>query len=164
MKTFVLFILLTAMWIAPAAAQAPAAILMKPFQADSMLEIRAANAGRPFVLLLWSVDCPPCRRELASVDDWRTRYPELSFVIVSTDSLELRADAEAVLAEFGLDPTRTWIFADEFTERLRFNIDPDWRGELPRSYFYDRSHRARALSGVISEASLRRFTSSLGAD
>ena len=46
------------------------------------------------------------------------------------------------------------MFADSFAERLRFSIDPNWYGELPRSYFFDESHEFKAHSGIVSEALL----------
>ncbi|MFN3397186.1 MAG: hypothetical protein ACK4ZS_01480, partial [Sulfurimicrobium sp.] len=50
---------------------------------------------------------------------------------------------------FGLGNTGQWIFADDMPERLRFEIDPRWHGELPRTHFYDRAHRVEVVSGVV---------------
>ena len=72
-------------------------------------------------------------------------------MIVSTDGLALEAEAASALARTGVVADETWIFADEFVERLRYRIDPRWRGELPRSYFFDSHHRAHARSGPISD-------------
>jgi hypothetical protein len=46
---------------------------------------------------------------------------------------------------------QTWIFDDEFSERVRFAVDRTWRGELPRTYLYDAAHRAEARSGKLDE-------------
>jgi hypothetical protein len=57
----------------------------------------------------------------------------------------------AFLARYDPGPVQTWIFDDEFTERVRFAVDRSWRGELPRTYLYDAAHRAEARSGKLDE-------------
>ena len=82
----------------------------------------------------------------------RRRYPALPIVLVATDS---PSDSKAVLRFLSqYDPGRveTWIFADGFGERLRFSVDPKWRGELPRTYFYDAANRVEAHSGRLDRA------------
>jgi len=49
---------------APLFAAAALAAEPRPFDTGSMAAIRAAQAGKPFVLALWSVHCPPCREDL----------------------------------------------------------------------------------------------------
>ena len=36
-------------------------------------------------------------------------------------------------------------------ERLRYSIDPDWFGELPRNYFYDANSSRIGFSGKLTE-------------
>jgi hypothetical protein len=50
---------------------------------------------------------------------------------------------------YGLEKSAQWIFADAMPERLRFEIDRRWHGELPRTYLYDRRHTVQAFSGLI---------------
>ena len=64
-------------------------------------------------------------------------------------------EIRAALQRFGLAHIDTWVFADDVPERLRYAIDPAWRGELPRSYLFDAAHRRVAHSGLINEAQLR---------
>ena len=40
---------------------------------------------------------------------------------------------------YGLGKVEQWVFADPMPERLRFEIDRRWYGELPRTHFYDRT-------------------------
>jgi len=35
----------------------------------------------------------------------------------------------------------SWLFADNFPERLHYRINPDGYRELPKTYFYDASHK-----------------------
>ena len=131
-----------------AAGGVPAAEL-RPFDAGSMAALRAAQAGKPFVLAFWSVHCEPCREELAHWGAWSRSQPGVRFVLVATDTAADRELAESFLARRDLGRVETWAFADAYLERLRWSVDPKWRGELPRAYFYDAGHRAEARSGRL---------------
>ena len=129
---------------------------LKPFTAGSMQQIRAAHAGRPFVLALWSLTCSHCQEELAQLGALQHRHPQLKVVLISTDTPEDAETLTATLARHGLARAEAWVYADGFTERLRFEIDPRWGGELPRTYFYDRAHTVTARSGALAPAELER--------
>lgn len=134
------------------AASGALAAELRPFDAGSMAAIRAAQSGKPFVLAFWSVHCPPCREELAHWGVWQRRHPQVRIVLVATDDPAERELAASALARHDLDRVDTWVFADPYAERLRWSVDPKWRGELPRTYFYDAAHRAEARSGRLDAA------------
>lgn len=120
---------------------------IKPFVAGSIKEIAAARQGKPFILSLWSLTCTHCREELDLLSGLVKKYPGLDLVLVATDTPEEGEAISATLRQSGLGGVRAWVFADPFAERLRFEIDPKWHGELPRTYLYDPSHKAQAFSG-----------------
>ena len=111
---------------------------IRAFTLDSLLEIKSEFEDKEFLLGLWSVDCPPCLVELDMMGKILELNPDLPFVLISTDPIETREDAVEFLSDFNLEDRESWMFADGFVERLRYSIDPNWYGELPRSYFYDR--------------------------
>ena len=57
----------------------------------------------------------------------------------------------AFLSRYDPGPVETWMFADEFAERVRYAVDRTWRGELPRTYLFDAAHRAEARSGKLDQ-------------
>lgn len=128
---------------------------IQPFVADTFAKLKEEREGQEFLLALWSVDCPPCMAELSMLGELLDEYPDLPLVLVSTDQIRLREDAEDFLFEYGLEEITSWMFADPFAERLRFTIDPQWFGELPRSYYFDAQHQPEAHSGILSEAQAR---------
>jgi thiol-disulfide isomerase/thioredoxin len=140
--------------LAGAAAQAAE---LKPFVAGSMQQIRAAHVGRPFVLALWSLTCSHCQEELTQLGKLQRQHPELNVVLISTDTLDDAVALTATLTRHGFARAEAWVYADGFTERLRFEIDPHWGGELPRTYFYDRAHAVTARSGALAPAELERW-------
>lgn len=133
----------------------------KPFVAGSMQQIRAAHAGRPFVLTLWSLTCSHCQEELTQLGKLQRRHPELNVVLISTDTPDDAHALTTILAHHGLARAEAWVYADGFSERLRFEIDPRWGGELPRTYFFDRAHAVTARSGALAPAELERWAVTL---
>ena len=128
---------------------------IRPFTAQSFTQIKAERDGQAFVLALWSVDCPPCMVELDLLGRTLEQHPEIPLVLVATDAIALRADAEDFLQDYALDDMTSWMFADDYAAPLRFSIDPQWFGELPRSYYFDADHQFEAHSGIMTEAQLR---------
>ena len=55
-----------------------------------------------------------------------------------------------------------WSFGRESPERLRFTLDPKWRGEKPRSYWYDASGNRSAYSGLIKPGKLEEWRRAVG--
>jgi len=125
---------------------------LRPFRSGSMAEMLEARRSQPFLLVLWSVTCAPCREEFAMLRDLRAGLPDLPLVLVSTDDIGDAATARNVLAGYGLENAESWIFSDSHAQRLRYEIDPEWYGEMPRSYWYDGAHRREAVSGKLERA------------
>lgn len=126
----------------------------QPFDADSLEAIEAQHQGKPFILVIWEVACPPCRRELATLGRLRAEHPELRLALVSTDDIANKAEVAEVLADKQLAGADAWVFADANIERLRHSIDPEWFGELPRNYFYAADGSRVGVSGMVRESTL----------
>ena len=128
-------------------------LTLRPFVGDSLSDIIREREGQPFVLILWSMDCPPCLRELAAIGNLNAATTR-QLVMVSTDDASRSNDIAALLGEHGLLGLENWIFSDPIIERSRYRVDPEWYGELPRAYFYDASHQRKPHSGMIDGAAL----------
>jgi len=120
------------------------------FSDKSLDKITAAHHGQPFLLVLWSIDCPPCLKELEQIGQLRTQFLPNSLVLISTDNIEYADKVQQVLSRYGLDNAENWLFSGNFPERLRYQIDPNWYGELPRAYFYDANHNRAGKSGALN--------------
>lgn len=132
-----------------------------PFKSDSRAAIEKAHAGKPLILAFWSVDCAYCIDDLKLLGDIVRQHPEIKLVTVTTDSLEIAANADKVLNQADLPPHKRWQFAEADAERLRYNIDRKWYGELPRTYFYDAQHKIKAVSGKPDPAWLKEWLAKL---
>lgn len=127
-------------------------VVLEPFTADTMSALQTRYAGRAFVIAFWSVTCEPCRDEMRDWKTLRRSQRGVPLILVGTDGPDARDAALAFLARYSPRAERQFMFADRYTERLRYSIDPQWRGELPRTYFFDAQHRAAARSGRLDLA------------
>ncbi|MGE5466122.1 MAG: TlpA family protein disulfide reductase [Ignavibacteria bacterium] len=129
---------------------------LRLFGKGEMARVLAERQGRPFILTLWSTDCPHCKGTLRQLATLAKANPRLDLVVVSTDSADERATIAAMLAGVGLGDRDTWVFSGS-PERMRYEIDRRWGGEMPRTYLYDRDHHAEAFSGPVEDAALRQW-------
>jgi len=119
------------------------------FVQGSYAQIIETHKTHVFFVSLWSIDCPPCREELPEMAAYFSRHPEISLVLISTDGKDLAAEVERVLQQNGLADAESWIFAEDFVERLRYEVDNTWHGELPTSYFYSPGQSRQRIRGRI---------------
>jgi thiol-disulfide isomerase/thioredoxin len=124
---------------------------LKPFTSGSYQQIVSSHAGKPFLLSIWSITCPSCIKDMEVLHAVHKTHPELPIVMLSTDDSSERATAIQILEKNQLTDVEHWIYSDENTQKLQFEIDPQWYGELPRSYFFDKTGQRDGVSGVLSE-------------
>lgn len=108
-----------------------------------------AAHGRPAILALWSLECVHCKKNLALFAQMaRSHGEELELL---TLAVEAPAPALAeVLERFGVSGAR-YAYGSDMPEALAYAIDPHWRGELPRTLFFDGRGGVVAVSGVVGE-------------
>lgn len=128
----------------------------QPFVPGSYAQLIERQGGQPFVLSFWSLDCPPCYRELMLWGEQLRKGATVQLVLVSTDSPNDAAEIEALLAEHGLSDVESWVFAAP-EQQLRYEIDRHWRGELPRTYLLERGEVTDAVTGVVDERRIREW-------
>lgn len=103
----------------------------KPYGRGDFDKIVKTHAGKPLILHYWSVTCPPC---LAELPQWKKIVDErkdIDILFVNTDGDEDHARAAARLEKTGLSGAKHYGFADDFVEKLYFEADTTWRGEMP---------------------------------
>lgn len=148
MMRFFTFLLLSFSLFAQAQAGEPT---LKPFVSGSYQQIVSSHAGKPFLLAIWSITCPSCIKDMAVLQAVHKAHPELAIVMLSTDDVAETATAQQILQKNQLLDLAHWIYAEENTQKLQFDIDPQWYGELPRSYFFDKAGQRDGVSGALSK-------------
>lgn len=128
----------------------------QPFERGSWSKLMAAHEGQPTIVHLWGLTCAPCLVELPHWAKLQKERPDMRLVLVAADPVpQPPARVEDMLTRTGLGKTESWSFADRFNERLRFEIDPAWSGELPRTLLIDRDGKVTTLPGVADLADVR---------
>lgn len=120
-----------------------------PFERGSWARLRDAHAGQPVIVHFWGLTCAPCLTELPHWAALQATRPDLKLVLIAADPVPQDPErVTATLAKAGLNGTESWSFTDRFLERLRYEIDPAWAGELPRTVMIDRDGKPEVLAGV----------------
>jgi thiol-disulfide isomerase/thioredoxin len=127
-----------------------------PFKRGSWAKLGEAHAGQPTVIHFWGLTCGPCLVELPQWGKLSAERPDLTLVLVAADPVPQDPERlDDVLRRAGLGKTESWSFTDRFYERLRYEIDPAWAGELPRTLMIDAKGEATILPGVADLAHVR---------
>jgi thiol-disulfide isomerase/thioredoxin len=152
MKRFAALIALAMMLASPS----PMAAELKPFVRGSWQDVLKANAGKPAVIHFWGLTCAPCLVELPHWAALKRERPQMNMVMIAADPASAdNDDLAATLKKAGLSGVENWAFADAFSERLRHEIDPKWRGEMPRTILVDRDGKTTAMLGVADLKTIR---------
>jgi len=130
----------------------------RPFAQGSWQALRHQHEGRPTVVHFWGITCAPCMVEMPRWAGLAKTDPWLDLVLVDADPVGEDPNANApMLTKMGLAGTESWRFADAFSERLRFEIDPKWHGELPLTLLIGRDGTVRKIVGTADFDDVRHW-------
>jgi len=125
------------------------ALEIKPFARGSYQQIVSSRYGKPFVVSFWSLSCSYCIEEMAMLKKLARKHSHLDLVLISTDSPSEKPLVSATLEKFSPRKAEAWLFADSYTDPLYFEVDKQWHGELPRTYFFNAHNEVTAFSGKL---------------
>ncbi|MSP76313.1 MAG: TlpA family protein disulfide reductase [Rhodospirillaceae bacterium] len=126
------------------------------FERGSWAKLRSAHAGQPTVIHFWGLTCAPCLVEMPLWGRLKAERPDLRLVLLAADPVQQDSTrVTATLAKAGLGGVESWNFTDRFYERLRYEIDPAWAGELPRTVMIAADGTITVLAGVADLAQVR---------
>lgn len=122
---------------------------IRTFNPGSLQQILREHSATPLVLTIWSSDCSSCLRDMDVLYNIHLKHPELKIVMLSTDGPSATNEVKGILARHRLGDLDNWIFGAGDAQKLRYEIDPSWHGELPRTYFYSAAHTRVGKSGAL---------------
>jgi thiol-disulfide isomerase/thioredoxin len=127
-----------------------------PFERGSWARLRAAHAGQPTIVHFWGLTCGPCLAELPKWGKLLAERKDMRLVLLAADPLPQPPDElTATLDRDGLGSAESWAFTDRFYEHLRYEIDPTWAGELPRTEMISADGKVTVLPGVADLSKVR---------
>ena len=127
---------------------------IKPFVKGSFQQIQQAHNDRPYIIAFWSETCAYCMKELKIFGQLLKKYPQVDIVSITTDPFLNEETVKRILSSKNLQNIETWVFADNYAERLYFDVDKRWRGELPFTLFFDRNKKMMKHMGTMKEKEL----------
>ena len=128
-----------------------------PFDMNTRKVIEKRYINQPLIISFWSIDCPYCIDDLKKLGKALSKNTNVKLITVCVDGKESAKKAERILSQANLPKHEQYQYAEVDEDRLRYNIDPAWYGELPRTYFYDATHQVTPLSGKISNSFLDKW-------
>lgn len=86
-------------------------------------------------------------------------HSAIDVVTISADLVpDLPGATRSMLEKSGLGSAENWIFSDGFVERLRFEIDPRWQGDIPRSMLISSEGTITTIEGSAEMADLEKWS------
>ncbi len=113
----------------------------------------AATHTAPTIVALWSTDCPHCKKNLRLFADMVKADTRVRLITVAVEPLS--AEVAASLDRVKVSGP-SYVYGSDAPEAIAFALDPKWRGELPRTLFFDGRGNRVAVSGAVDLASTRK--------
>ncbi len=129
-------------------------LTIQPFVKGSLATIKSQHQNKPFILVFWSESCSYCMKELAMFGELHKQYPNVDLITVATDSFLEEKTVKDVLSQSQLELEQTWVFAEQFPERIYADVNKRWRGELPVTHFFDRNNQETRHMGIVKKDQL----------
>ena len=133
-----------------------AGLIALPLQAAQFIPLDKASARQlldpasyrqPTIVALWSSDCSHCKRNLQVLAALLKSNKKLRVITVAAEP------ETAVLAPM-LEPYQLpgprYAYGNDSPEAIAYAIDPNWAGELPRTFLFNGAGQKEKVSGVIS--------------
>lgn len=129
-------------------------VSLQSFDIGSFEQIVVDKNKQDHLVILWSFDCPPCITELEKISELHQQFPDYQLTLINTDAVDEQVRVKKILQQFNLAELDNWGFANSDEEKLRYDIDPRWYGDLPRSYFFPLQGKIKRLRGALTSAEL----------
>jgi hypothetical protein len=128
---------------------------LKVFGQGSWHDLTGAHKGQKLIVHFWSLACAPCLTELPEWGKFLAGHPGAPLVLVNWETRPQPEDRiRNTLAKVGLAGAEQWALADDFEQKIRFAIDRDWMGELPRTQLIAPDGSLTTFAGAMDFAKL----------
>lgn len=122
----------------------------RPFVPGTWQTIVAAHAGKPFIVHFWGLTCGPCRVEMPRWGEFAQKHRTVPLIMVNADLVpNERGAAFGLMARSGLANAQHWMFDYSVVERLRYEVDRLWQGEIPLTLLIDGSGKVAPIEGTV---------------
>lgn len=110
---------------------------------------------QPAVVMLWSSDCSHCKKNLQLLSTLIKNNKRLRVITIAAEPAT--AEHAPLLDRYAL-PGPRYAYGSDSPEAIAYAIDPNWAGELPRTFMFDGKGGKEKKSGVVSQLMLEKAT------
>jgi thiol-disulfide isomerase/thioredoxin len=128
---------------------------LKPYQKGDWHGLIKA-AGQPVVVHFWGVTCTPCAKEMPLWGKFLSQDKDAKVIFIQVDEVPLGA-IKKMLSQANLDAATNFYLNTSFDDYLRYEIDPQWRGETPMTLLIDKSGKVVRKTGPINFIELKKL-------
>jgi thiol-disulfide isomerase/thioredoxin len=125
----------------------------------NLLQRGEAEAARPLLVNFWATWCEPCRKEFPDLVKIGSEYSGrgLEFALVSADDVsEIKTSVPQFLRAMRATAMPAYLLNATETETAIAQVDPQWGGQLPATFLFDRQGKlAYKHFGIIDPGKLR---------
>lgn len=122
------------------------------FIPGSMEKLLSTREGKPFIPVFWNLDCQYSPTELKMLSKLNLKNTDrLDIILVATDTLEDVPQLISRAENYGIHEVEQWVFSNSVSERFRFEVDKRWYSKVPRTHFYDCSHKRIVKTGLVDQ-------------
>lgn len=121
---------------------------LQPYRVGDWPAVVARHQGKPFIVHLWGITCGPCIAELPRWGKFVEAHPGLPVVFIEMDQAPVQVVMRYV-SDSRLSRSENKVLVDPFDEYARYEIDPQWRGELPLTLMFNAAGQARRVAGEV---------------
>lgn len=118
--------------------------------------LNVASYRQPTIVALWSSDCAHCKKNMKLLSDLLQRNRQLRVITVA---VEAESSALVPILDRNKMPPERYAYGVDNPDALAYALDPDWAGELPRTYLFNGAGHKEGVSGVLTPEMVRKALS-----
>jgi thiol-disulfide isomerase/thioredoxin len=122
---------------------------LKPYQSGDWSNLVKTANGTPIAIHFWGVTCPACVKEMPLWGNFVKSHQNVKVIFIQVDDVSPDS-MQKMLSKAGLEKANNYFVAAPFDDRLRYEIDPKWRGETPTTILIDRNGKATRKTGLVN--------------
>lgn len=129
---------------------------LKPYQKGDWATIIGSAKDKPMAVHFWGVTCPPCVKEMPQWGSFLAEDKDVKVVFIQVDDVPPEM-MRKMLDQAKLGKADNYYIAGQFDERMRYEVDPKWRGETPITIFIDKNGNKKITVGSVSFPVVRKW-------
>lgn len=104
---------------------------------------------QPTIVVLWSADCTHCKKNLSVLSKLVQAKKKMRVITVAVEPES--AALAPILDRNKMPDEERYAYGNENPDAIAYAIDPNWAGELPRTYLFNGAGHKEGVSGVLTE-------------